>query len=233
MEDDFEMPSNQEARSKIDELDLTIRLPDIGPTQNRATESGLCEVTQVLRDRLEFSKRREGLIHGSGTGRCPSWYGVNTKCFLNLPSRQGDEKFRGFWKELTDAIQKRASQKVIDFLSNQIKERENEANGVGTETIKKIGFATQEGSSIRKQLDGDVLQLHEESAKELEEFRRHLNATQRGSPSTSKSAPLSRTPGEPPNFPRKDRNCHDRRTTGPACRPQESGSCFKRRSCPY
>lgn len=144
---------NQEALSKIDDLDLTIRLPDINPTQNKTTENGLCEITQVLRDRLEFSKKRESLIHGNRTGRYPSWYGVNTKCFLNLPNKQEDEKFRGFWKELTDAIKKQASQKVIDFLSNQIKEKENEANRIRTETIKKIGFATQESSSIRKQLD--------------------------------------------------------------------------------
>lgn len=158
---------NQEALSKIDYLDLTIRLPDIISTQNKTTENGLCEITQVLNDRHELSKKRESLIHGNRTGSYPSWYGVNTKCFLNLPNEQEDEKFRGFWKELTNAIQKQASQKVINLLSNQNKEKENEANKIRTETIKKIGFATQESSSIRKQLDKDVLQLHDENTKEL------------------------------------------------------------------
>lgn len=133
---------NQEALSKIDYLDLTIRLPDIISTQNKTTENGLCEITQVLKDRHELSKKRESLIHGNRTGSYPSWYGVNTKCFLNLPNEQEDEKFRGFWKELTNAIQKQASQKVINLLSNQNKEKENEANKIRTETIKKIGFAT-------------------------------------------------------------------------------------------
>uniref|UniRef100_K1QDE8 Uncharacterized protein n=1 Tax=Magallana gigas TaxID=29159 RepID=K1QDE8_MAGGI len=142
--------------------------------KNKTTENGLCEITQVLRDRLELSKKRESLIHGNRTGRYPFWYGVKTKCFLNLPNEQEDEKFRGFWKELTNAIQKQASQKVIDLLSNHNKEKENEANKIRTETIKKIGFATQESSSIRNQLDKDMLQLHEENTKELEEFRRHL-----------------------------------------------------------
>lgn len=233
MEVDFEIPSNQEALSKIDALDLTIRLSDINPTQYKTTENGLCIIAQVLRDRLEFSKKRESLIHGNRTGRYPSWNGVNTKCFLNLPNKQEDEKFRGFWKELTNAIQKQASQKVIDFLGNQIKEKENEANRIKTKTIRKIGFATQESFSIRTQLDKDVLQLHEENTKELEEFRKHLNSMQQNSPSTSKSAPLSRTPGKPPHFPRKDRNYHNRRTTGPAYRPQENKSYFKGRSYPY
>lgn len=72
MEDDFDIPYNQEALSKIDDLDLIIRLPVIYPTQNKTMENGLCEITKLLRDRLELSKKRESLIHGNRTRRYPS-----------------------------------------------------------------------------------------------------------------------------------------------------------------
>lgn len=78
---------------------------------------------------LNFLRKRERLIHGNRTGKYQTWHSVITKCFLTFLINKRSKNPR-VYRRNSDAIQKQASQKVIDFPLNQIKVNENKARSV-------------------------------------------------------------------------------------------------------
>ena len=172
--EEYGLQSNQEANLQIGDLDLSLTLPD-HPSTNKDTADGLKNVKKILSDRLQLAKKRESIIHGQKTGKYPSWYFVRPKCFLNLENKDDEEKFKGYWLELSTATENQVSQKVIEYLAKEIKEKEADANRIRADTIRQIGFTTKESAELRKNFDSDIMKINEENTSELENYRLNLN----------------------------------------------------------
>ena len=173
-EDDYIIPPNQEANNRIEDLDLTLDLPEDNTFTNQALE-GVNQIRQILQYRLSLAKKRESLLHGQKNGQYPIWFSLKLNCSLNLEDVGEEDTFNNYWKELSTSTRMQLAKKIIEHLTKRIKEREAEANKVRAETIKKIGFATVESDKLRQQLDKDILSINNNSAKELDEFRQHIS----------------------------------------------------------
>lgn len=92
--------SNQEAISKIQDLDLTITLPESNNSVNVSTNlyKGMKLIKPILEQRLVLAKRKESLRYGIQTGKFPTWFHTRIVCTLNLVG-EDNEKFEKFWQD--------------------------------------------------------------------------------------------------------------------------------------
>ena len=97
---------------------------------------------------------------------------------MNFENEEDQEKFKSAWTHIGKGITREASQKVVDYLTTEIKEKESEINRVRASTIRKIGFSTEDSASARRNLDREIMKLNEENTQDLDNFRSQLTSTQ-------------------------------------------------------
>uniref|UniRef100_A0A8W8NYS1 Uncharacterized protein n=1 Tax=Magallana gigas TaxID=29159 RepID=A0A8W8NYS1_MAGGI len=76
---DDDIQGNQEAASKIPDLDISINLPeDTRVNSHWNPPQEMTEIQEALEKRLILSKRKESVNHGLRTGPYPSWFSART-----------------------------------------------------------------------------------------------------------------------------------------------------------
>lgn len=117
-----QVPSNQEIA--IQDLDMSINLPDIDGTSAMTQLRGLESTEAILSTCLTHAKHKESISHGLRTGRFPSWFGSKLHCELNLP-REDNDNFdtflHGLQKETTSAF----GNSILSYLEHLISEQES------------------------------------------------------------------------------------------------------------
>lgn len=204
MDSDDSIPSNQEALTKITDLDLSIKLPESNHCFDETAASGISDIVKIMKERQLLSKKRESLVYGQKTGIYPVWFSVKPKCHMNLESEEDDDKFKSAWACIAKGVSRDAAQKVVDYLNTEIKGKESEINQVRASTIRKIGFSTENSALARKNLDKEIIKLNEENTTELNNFRIQLSSTQ-CLPATISKAPKEYTRPRTWNHPQQKR----------------------------
>lgn len=168
-----QVPSNQEAA--IQDLDMSINLPDIDRA-SALTKSKVLESTEaILSTRLLYAKRKESISHGLRTGRFPSWFGSKLHCELNLP-REDNDNFgtflHGLQKETTSAF----GNSILSYLERLISEKESESNKLRAEHLKSLQAETDgyTFATEKRKLDDAITAITAKHTTELQEHRQKL-----------------------------------------------------------
>ena len=140
------MSFSNNANNQITDLDLTISLSDgicttCTCTENNDYANGIKLISETMNERLDMLKTRESLVHGFNTGTYADWFRARPRCFLSLDNSDDAEKFKRYSLKLSESIVK----------------KEANANKIRADTIRLIGFATEESAAMRKKLDDEIL----------------------------------------------------------------------------
>lgn len=167
------IPSNQEALTNIQDLDLTITLPEVSNTLTNKLSEGMAKIRPILEQRLVLAKRKESLRYGIQTGKFPTWFHTRSVCTLNLVDVD-NVKFEKFWQETTEHQTKQIAQTVLDYIETEIKSKEMESNSVRVQTLQDIRRQSLDFEGEKRRLDEQITKIHQEQITEIQDFRNRL-----------------------------------------------------------
>uniref|UniRef100_K1QV22 Uncharacterized protein n=1 Tax=Magallana gigas TaxID=29159 RepID=K1QV22_MAGGI len=135
---DDDIQGNQEAASKIPDLDVSINLPeDTSVNSHWNPPQEMTEIQEALEKRLILSKRKESVNHGLRTGPYPSWFSARLTCTLNL-GKEDNEKFEVLFKQIASNKTMETAQAVVNFIDDKIREKEGVIHNLRVSALKRI-----------------------------------------------------------------------------------------------
>lgn len=173
---DDDIQGNQEAASKIPDLDISINLPeDTSVNSHWNPPQELNEIQEALEKRLILSKRKESVNHGLRTGRYPPWFSARFTCTLNL-GKEDNEKFEVLFKQIAENKTRETAQAVINFIDDEIREKEEVIHNLRVSALKRIRNTSFNFNREQKNFDEVILNTNTKHLKDLQEFRDRLHS---------------------------------------------------------
>lgn len=130
---DDDIKGNQEAASKIPDLDISINLlEDTSVNSHWNPPQELNEIQEALDKAFNSLKTKR-----KRTGRYPSWFSARLTCTLNL-GKEDNEKFEVLFKQIAENKTRETAQAVVNFIDEEIREKEGVIHSLRVSALKRI-----------------------------------------------------------------------------------------------
>ena len=177
---DCEISLNQEGNYEEDtELDLTLKTDDSEQTTAISSNDGVAdecvnEIQNLMKERHELAKTKESIKYGLQTSKFPPWMTSYLKCDVKLATNDDTDRFGIFWNELSTKTIRNVMNETSDYLTAEIKEKEESMQACRLTTFKCLGVATKGSAEKKKVVDEKVKRLNTEFSNDLEDFRNKI-----------------------------------------------------------
>ena len=129
-------------------------------------------------ERHEIAKAKESITYGLQSSKYPPCMTSQLHCKLRLVTSKDQDKFDIFWSDATNNTIRSIAIKASDYLSNEIKQKENKMQSCRHIALKALGVATKGSASTKKNIDDKIQELNAKFSKELDEHPSKIrNAT--------------------------------------------------------
>ena len=160
---DDDIPSNQEGNYAKDmDLDLTLKSSDEKSErtaqfdQDSTANECIDTVKQLMVERHEIAKAKESITYGLQSSKYPPWMTSQLHCKLNLVTSEDQDKFDIFWSDVTNNTIRSLATKASDYLSNEIKQKENKMQSCRHIALKALGVVTKGAAATKKNIDDKI-----------------------------------------------------------------------------
>ena len=86
-------------------------------------------------------------------------------CKLSLVASEDQDKFGIFWSDASNNTIRSLTTKASDYLSNEIKQKENKMQSCRHIALKALGVATKGSATTKKNIDDKIQELNAKFSK--------------------------------------------------------------------